>query len=158
MAMDHEVVTDPDNARPAGAGAWPLTGKVLYGGDYNPEQWPRDVWHEDVQLMGEAGVNLVTVGIWSWAYLEPTEGVFDFGWLRDVLDLMGEAGIGVDLATPTAAPPPWLTMRSGCGTCTTSTRVTFLTATATTMPARSGRGWNTATNPSKRSTTPGGPR
>lgn len=111
MAMDHEVVTDPDNARPAGAGPSPLSGKVLYGGDYNPEQWPRSVWHEDVQLMGEAGVNLVTVGIWSWAYLEPTEGAFDFGWLRDVLDLMGDAGIGVDLATPTAAPPPWLTTR-----------------------------------------------
>jgi beta-galactosidase len=109
--MDHEVVTDPDNARPAGAGPRPLTGRVLYGGDYNPEQWPRHVWHEDVRLMGEAGVTLVTVGIWSWAHLEPTEGEFDFGWLRDVLDIMGEAGIGVDLATPTAAPPPWLTTR-----------------------------------------------
>jgi beta-galactosidase len=109
--MDQEVVTDPDNARPAGNGHWPLSGKVLYGGDYNPEQWPRNVWQEDVRLMGQAGVNLVTVGIWSWAHLEPTEGVFDFGWLRDLLDLIGDAGIGVDLATPTAAPPPWLTTR-----------------------------------------------
>ncbi len=110
--MDHEVVTDPEKARPAaGAGPLPLSGHVLYGGDYNPEQWPRDVWHEDVRLMGEAGVNLVTVGIWAWAHLEPTEGAFDFGWLEEVLDLMGAAGIGVDLATPTAAPPPWLTTR-----------------------------------------------
>jgi beta-galactosidase len=84
---------------------------IYYGGDYNPEQWPQEVWQEDVALMGEAGVNLVTVGIFSWAHLEPTEGNFDFGWLRRVLDLMGEAGIGVDLATPTAAPPPWLTTR-----------------------------------------------
>jgi beta-galactosidase len=82
---------------------------VYYGGDYNPEQWPAEVWPEDVRLMGEAGVNLVTVGIFSWAHLEPTEGNFEFDWLRRVLDLMGEAGIGVDLATPTAAPPPWLT-------------------------------------------------
>lgn len=84
---------------------------VYYGGDYNPEQWPAEVWPEDVRLMGEAGVNLVTVGIFSWAHLEPTEGNFEFDWLRRVLDLMGEAGIGVDLATPTAAPPPWLTTR-----------------------------------------------
>lgn len=86
-------------------------GHLFYGGDYNPEQWPREVWDEDVRLMREAGVNLVTVGIFAWACLEPTEGSFDFGWLRQVLDLLGEAGIGVDLATPTAAPPPWLTTR-----------------------------------------------
>jgi beta-galactosidase len=109
--MDHEVVTNPNTTTPPPTPPPPLPGPVLYGGDYNPEQWPRRVWQEDVRLMGEAGVNLVTVGIWSWAYLEPTEGVFDFGWLRAVLDLMGEAGIGVDLATPTAAPPPWLTTR-----------------------------------------------
>jgi beta-galactosidase len=84
---------------------------LFYGGDYNPEQWPRDVWSEDVALMRDAGVNLVTVGTFSWAHLEPAEGRFDFGWLREVLDLLGEAGIGVDLATPTAAPPPWLTTR-----------------------------------------------
>jgi beta-galactosidase len=84
---------------------------LYYGGDYNPEQWPREVWDEDVRMMHEAGVSLVTVGIFSWAHLEPAEGRFDFGWLRDVLDLLGEAGIGVDLATPTAAPPPWLTTR-----------------------------------------------
>lgn len=93
------------------AGQAAPAGHLLYGGDYNPEQWPREVWDEDVRLMREAGVNLVTVGIFAWAHLEPTEGRFDFGWLREVLDLMGEAGIGVDLATPTAAPPPWLTTR-----------------------------------------------
>jgi len=93
-----------------GAPAMPA-GHLFYGGDYNPEQWPREVWDEDVRLMREAGVNLVTVGIFAWAHLEPTEGRFEFGWLREVLDLLGEAGIGVDLATPTAAPPPWLTTR-----------------------------------------------
>lgn len=84
---------------------------IRYGGDYNPEQWPREVWHEDVRLMGEAGVDLVTVGVFSWAQLEPAEEVYDFGWLHDLLDLLGEAGIGVDLATPTASPPPWLSAR-----------------------------------------------
>ena len=88
-----------------------MSKRTRYGGDYNPEQWPREVWGEDARLMREAGVNLVTVGVFAWAQLEPAEGRFDFGWLREVLDLMGEAGIGVDLATPTAAPPPWLTTR-----------------------------------------------
>ncbi|HTW05937.1 MAG TPA: beta-galactosidase, partial [Acidimicrobiales bacterium] len=68
-----------------------------YGGDYNPEQWPRAVWEEDVALMRQAGVNLVTVGVFSWAQLEPKEGSFSFGWLRDLLDLLAKAGIGVDL-------------------------------------------------------------
>ena len=88
-----------------------MSDRTRYGGDYNPEQWPPSVWREDVRLMGEAGVDLVTVGVFSWAQLEPAEGTFSFGWLREVLDLLGDAGIGVDLATPTASPPPWLTTR-----------------------------------------------
>ncbi|WP_208544603.1 beta-galactosidase [Rathayibacter sp. VKM Ac-2759] len=81
---------------------------LKYGGDYNPEQWPEEVWAEDVRLMSEAGVNFVTVGVFSWALLEPEEGRYDFGWLDRVLDLLHGAGIGVDLATATASPPPWL--------------------------------------------------
>lgn len=81
---------------------------ILYGGDYNPEQWDRDTWGEDVRLMGGAGVNLVTVGVFSWARYEPRPGVRDFGWLDEVLDLLHAGGIAVDLATPTASPPPWL--------------------------------------------------
>ena len=50
-----------------------MSKRTRYGGDYNPEQWPREVWDEDVRLMGEAGVDLVTVGVFSWAQLEPTE-------------------------------------------------------------------------------------
>ncbi len=86
-------------------------GRLLYGGDYNPEQWPEEVWFEDVALMREAGVNLVTVGVFSWGRLEPSPGAFDFGWLDRVLDLLHENGIGVSLATPTASPPPWMSLR-----------------------------------------------
>lgn len=86
---------------------WPdLTG-IAYGGDYNPEQWPRETWREDVKLMREAGVNLVSVGIFSWALIERSEGVFDFGWLDEVIDLLHDNGIRVDLGTPTASPPAW---------------------------------------------------
>ncbi|GAA4064386.1 beta-galactosidase [Nonomuraea soli] len=81
---------------------------MYYGGDYNPEQWPEEVWHEDVALMRQAGVNLVTVGVFAWSRLEPSPGVYDFGWLDRVMDLLHEGGIQVDLATPTASPPPWM--------------------------------------------------
>ncbi|NUT34746.1 MAG: beta-galactosidase [Hamadaea sp.] len=83
-------------------------GRLLFGGDYNPEQWPREIWDEDLRLMAEAGVNLVTVGVFSWALLEPRPGEYDFGWLDEVLDLLHANGIGVSLATPTATAPPWL--------------------------------------------------
>ena len=86
---------------------WPALSGIAYGGDYNPEQWPREIWREDVALMREAGVNLVSVGIFSWALLETAEGVFDFAWLDEVLDLLHENGVAVDLGTPTASPPAW---------------------------------------------------
>ena len=86
----------------------PGVGQIGYGGDYNPEQWPEDVWAEDVRLMNEAGVNLVSLGIFSWALLEPREGEFDFGWLDRVIELLHEGGVRILLATPTAAPPAWL--------------------------------------------------
>ncbi len=87
--------------------SWPTNDAICFGGDYNPEQWPREVWDEDVVLMREAGVNLVSVGIFSWALIEVAEGVFDFSWLDDLLDLLHHNGIAVDLGTPTASPPAW---------------------------------------------------
>lgn len=83
-------------------------GGIAYGGDYNPEQWPQEVWLEDAKLMQQAGVNLVTLAVFSWSRLETSDNVFDFGWLDDVMDLMHSHGIGVDLATPDAVPPAWL--------------------------------------------------
>jgi len=91
---------------------WPLgVDGIAYGGDYNPEQWPLATRVEDVELMRQAGVTLVSVGIFSWAQLEPREGEHDFGWLDDVLDRLHAAGIRVALATATASPPPWLSRR-----------------------------------------------
>ncbi|ONI75681.1 beta-galactosidase [Kribbella sp. ALI-6-A] len=87
-----------------------MTG-LYYGGDYNPEQWSPQVWKEDVALMREAGVNLVTVGVFAWSSLEPAPGTYEFGWLDQVMDLLGSAGVQVDLATPTASPPPWFSLR-----------------------------------------------
>jgi beta-galactosidase len=87
---------------------WPAVPGIAYGGDYNPEQWPADVWADDVARMVQAHVSMVTVGVFSWALLEPTEGHYDFSWLDTVLGLLHENGIAVDLATSTASPPAWL--------------------------------------------------
>jgi beta-galactosidase len=81
---------------------------MAYGGDYNPEQWPESIWQEDVRLMREAGVNLVSLAIFAWARLEPQPGQYDFGWLDRIMDLLHQHGVKVDLATATASPPPWL--------------------------------------------------
>ena len=87
-----------------------LPSQLFYGGDYNPEQWSKDVWLEDMRLMRAAGVNLVTLGVFSWANIETSDGVYEFGWLDEIINLLHENGIGVDLATATASPPAWLTV------------------------------------------------
>ncbi|GAA2173663.1 beta-galactosidase [Arthrobacter parietis] len=81
-----------------------------YGGDYNPEQWPESVWPEDVERMREAGVTMVSLGIFAWSRIQPAEDVYDFEWLDRVINLLHEGGIAVDLATATASPPPWMTV------------------------------------------------
>lgn len=92
----------------------PVTGRqvrlsaLAYGGDYNPDQWPPETWHEDMQLMRAAGVNMVTLPVFGWSLIEPRPGVFDFGWLDSILDLLWDNGIAVDLATATATPPAWM--------------------------------------------------
>lgn len=86
----------------------PLPNHILYGADYNPEQWPRETWLEDVQLMRQAGVNMVSLAIFSWAKLEPRRGEYSFEWLDEIMDLLHQHGIMVNLATAVAAPPPWM--------------------------------------------------
>ncbi|WP_229070306.1 beta-galactosidase [Actinoplanes sp. DH11] len=80
---------------------------IVYGADYNPEQWPEGVWAEDMRLMRVAGVNMLSVGVFSWALLEPAEGRYDFSRMDRILDMLHGNGIAANLATPTAAPPAW---------------------------------------------------
>jgi beta-galactosidase len=80
---------------------------IFYGGDYNPEQWPEQVREQDVELMLQARVNLVTLGVFAWSSLEPEPGRHTFDWLDRTLDRLHAAGIRAILATPTASPPPW---------------------------------------------------
>ena len=81
---------------------------ILYGADYNPEQWPEKVWQEDMRLMKLAGVNMVSINIFSWASLEPRPDEYHFAQLDRIMDLLAEHGMMVDLATATASPPTWM--------------------------------------------------
>ena len=82
-----------------------------FGGDYNPEQWDESVWEDDIRLMQEAHVNLVSLGVFAWSRIQPDEGIFEFEWLDRVLALLHGAGISANLGTATASPPPWATRR-----------------------------------------------
>lgn len=84
---------------------------MLHGGDYNPEQWLDcpEILKEDIELMKKAHVNCVTLGVFSWAVLEPEEGKFNFGWLKEIIDRLYANEISVILATPTGAMPHWMT-------------------------------------------------
>lgn len=87
--------------------------ELLHGGDYNPDQWLKtpSVLDQDQSLMKQASINTITVGIFSWSKLEPSDGEFDFEWLDQVFDRAEAAGQNVILATPSGAKPAWLAQR-----------------------------------------------
>jgi len=94
----------------------PISGKLpgmMHGADYNPDQWLHDpkVLEEDIRLMKLANCNVMSVGIFAWAALEPEEGRFEFGWLDHVLDTFAENGIFAWLATPSGARPAWMSQQ-----------------------------------------------
>ena len=86
---------------------------IIHGGDYNPDQWIRtkEIWDEDMRLMHLAHINSATVGIFSWSMLEPEEGVYDFGWLDEIMDKLYRNGVSVILSTPSGARPAWLAQK-----------------------------------------------
>lgn len=93
-----------------------LQGAALLGQDramtvgafYYPEQWPRAQWPRDFEGMARLGFDFTHFAEFSWTYLEPEEGRFDFAWLDDAIALASKAGLRVILGTPSAAPPSWM--------------------------------------------------
>jgi beta-galactosidase len=82
--------------------------KVLYGGDYNPEQWPRETWPEDMRLLSLAGIDILTINVFSWALLQPSQDEYDFSVLDAIVETVSKAGMKICLATGTAAHPAWM--------------------------------------------------
>ena len=86
-------------------------GAMLFGGDYNYEQWPESTWDGDMDLFAEAGINELTLNVFGWVGLQPSEDAYDFGHLDRVIDCAERHGMAIELATATAALPAWLSER-----------------------------------------------
>lgn len=82
--------------------------KFLYGGDYNPEQWPEDTWDEDIKVFKQADINSASINIFSWALLEPEEGKYDFSKLDKIVEKLSKSNFEIVMATSTAAMPAWM--------------------------------------------------
>ena len=82
--------------------------KVPYGGDYNPEQWPEEIWQEDMRLLPKAGVDIVTLNVFSWAALQPAEDTYDFEKLDRIMEMVTNHGMKICMATSTGAHPAWM--------------------------------------------------
>ena len=82
--------------------------EMVIGTAYYPEHWPRERWQTDIDLMARAGIRVVRLAELAWSRMEPEDGVFDFAWLDDFMDLAGKQGLRFVLGTPTEASPVWL--------------------------------------------------
>ncbi|MFJ4223301.1 beta-galactosidase [Microbacterium sp. NPDC089695] len=98
-------------AAPARIAALSSGDGLVFGCDYNPEQWDRSVWPDDVRLMREAGIGLVAINIFGWSSINPAEGEWDFTALDEIIALLHDAGIRINLGTGTSSPAPWLSAR-----------------------------------------------
>lgn len=83
---------------------------LLLGVDYYPDQTPESLWEEDARIMAATGLTNVRIAEFAWAQMEPEEGNYQFDWLRRAVDILHTYNIAVILGTPSAAPPPWLTV------------------------------------------------
>lgn len=141
------------------APATPKFPHMLHGGDYNPEHvgWDQpEVLEEDIRLFRKAHINCVSLGIFSWAKLEPEEGVYDLGWLDEIIDRLYANGIYTVLATPSRRKTPsgWrrnirrccVSVQTGCGTSTVTARTTATPRRCTGKRSpRSTPGWQNIT-------------
>ena len=87
------------------------TSPLLFGTDYYPDQTPEDLWEEDAAAMSAMGITNVRIAEFAWALMEPQEGKFSFAWLDQAIGVLHAHGLAVILGTPSAAPPPWLTLK-----------------------------------------------
>lgn len=87
--------------------------RLLHGGDYNPDQWLDypEILAKDLEMMKEAHINTVSIGIFAWSALEPREGEFHFEWLDKIMDDIHAMGGNVILATPSGARPAWMSQK-----------------------------------------------
>ncbi len=82
--------------------------RILYGGDYNPNQWPKDIWEEDMRMFKKAGINSATINVFSWAKIQPSEEEYYFEELDEIVEMLSKDKYDIILATSTASLPAWM--------------------------------------------------
>ena len=80
----------------------------LFGGDYNPEQWPKETWSKDIAVFKQAKINSASINIFAWDSLQPNEDQYDFSQLDEIVANLSQADFKIVLATSTAALPAWM--------------------------------------------------
>ena len=91
-----------------GKGAAAGMEKLWYGAAYYDEYMPEERLEKDMQMMREAGMNVIRIAESTWASEEPEEGVFDFTHVTRTIEAAARYDISVIVGTPTYAVPPWL--------------------------------------------------
>lgn len=85
--------------------------QFIYGGDYNPNQWSKDIWQEDMQLFKKAHINSATINVFSWSKIQPSENSYNFKELDEIIQLLSDENYFIILATSTGALPAWMYKR-----------------------------------------------
>ena len=85
--------------------------RILYGGDYNPNQWGKEVWKEDMRIFKDARINSATINVFSWAKIQPSEEIYNFTELDEIIDMLSRENYDIVLATSTGALPAWMVKR-----------------------------------------------
>ena len=83
-------------------------GRILYGGDYNPNQWPKEIWEQDMVYFKDARINSATINVFSWAKIQPAEDIYYFDELDEIVEMLSKENYDIILATSTGAMPAWL--------------------------------------------------
>ena len=82
--------------------------RILYGGDYNPNQWTKDIWQGDMRIFKDAHINTATINVFSWAKIQPSEHEYNFDELDEIVDMLSKENYDIVFATSTAALPGWM--------------------------------------------------
>ena len=85
--------------------------RILYGGDYNPNQWGKEIWKEDMRIFKDARINSATINVFSWAKIQPSEETYNFTELDEIIDMLSRENYDIVLATSTGALPAWMVKR-----------------------------------------------
>ena len=83
-------------------------GRILYGGDYNPNQWPKEVWEQDMAYFKDARINSATINVFSWAKIQPSEEEYCFDELDEIVEMLSKENYDIVMATSTGAMPAWM--------------------------------------------------